>query len=87
MLTRDGALDFTMEEINMWSSLTQAISILSDAHFDLFNEMESESHSKRAQKNYLKGLGTLYHAAAYLRATAPQTAAAYDSRFFKLPSL
>ncbi len=35
------ALELDPFEVNEWNPLTQAIAILSDAHFALFNEMEA----------------------------------------------
>jgi hypothetical protein len=81
MNKRDTALDFTSEEISMWGTTTQAVSEIANVHFDVFNEAESGKLSKAKTAKARKALGTLYRAAAYLRATCNPTAKAYDSKF------
>jgi len=78
---RDTALEFTDLEIAMWSSTTQAIAKIADAHFDLFNEVESGKLKKRMTNRGRKALGTLYRAAAYLRATCNPSESAYQATY------
>ncbi len=54
------------EEISVWTTNTQALAKLADAHFDTFNRME-RAKGKRERNKLQKALGTLWRAAEHVR--------------------
>lgn len=57
-------LELEPHEVDVWSAEFQAIAKLGDAHFDLFNEMES---TKKGRAKRIKALGTLQRAGQHIR--------------------
>ncbi len=65
-MTEPGVFDLMPLEIDEWSPLTQAVSILSDAHFKVFNALEV-TRGKRQRARFLRALATLTGAAVHIR--------------------
>jgi len=64
--TKTQAIELSQAEIAIWSPATQAVAILMDAHFAVFNAMEATPR-KIARKRMLKALGTIQRAAGQIQ--------------------